>query len=222
MPRAEPPGPEPAHHRDPSDHADGFGRKLAWLALRTTDRDAVVAALGLADVRAAAWGEAVDAAYEGDVLVTPPLSGAQGAWVLVAGDDLDDGPDRLAGLSRRLGTEAQLFATHRVSAYAAWARAVDGRLVRAFERADGELVRWVGAPDEVEQAVGLAALVGLADRAQVTAWDVAAGDDAHPWLAMDEDEVGQVAQAWSLSPFDRALSPADGVPLVGVLDDWEV
>lgn len=180
------------------DSADGFGRKLTWVAVRTTDRDAVVAALGVVDAQPATWSEAVDAAYEGRLLVTPPLAGVGGHWVLAAGDDLDECLERLPVLSTQLGTEVQYFATHRVSGYSCWARAVDGRLVRAFERGDGELLRWVGAPGEVEIGAGL--------------------DQLERWLEMDEDQVGEVADGWSLCPYDRALTPADGQPLVGELD----
>ena len=65
----------------------GFGHKQAWLAVRDGDIAAVVAALGLRDLGPAPWRTAVDMAYLTDdrVVVTPPLAGAGGPWVLVAG-----------------------------------------------------------------------------------------------------------------------------------------
>lgn len=219
MPRRRAPVPPQAA----PEWASGFGRKLAWLAVRTDDPGPVVTALGVREARAATWPEAVDAAYDGATLITPPLPGPGGDWVLVAGVDLDVSSllDRLPGLSQRLG-EVQLFATQRVSGYAAWARAVDGRLLRVFERGDGELLRWVGAPEDAERALGLDPLDGLATLAAVLAWDEESvddglADDAYRWLEMDEDCVGRLAAAWSICPFDLALGPDDPQPTVGAL-----
>ena len=66
-------------------------------------------------------------------------------------------PGWLEGLSRRLG-EVQFFATDRVTEYHAWARAQDGRLLRAYcylgQR--GDVMLFVGSPttDEDELGVG--------------------------------------------------------------------
>jgi hypothetical protein len=52
-----------------------FGYKCAWLAIRTENSQAVVHALGLQNVRKSGWQSGIDAAYSGDVFVTPPIKG---------------------------------------------------------------------------------------------------------------------------------------------------
>jgi len=58
-----------------------FGPRTAWLALDTTDTEAVATALGLREVQAATWAEGIDAASRASVFVTPPL----GDWTLAVG-----------------------------------------------------------------------------------------------------------------------------------------
>ncbi|WP_344133733.1 hypothetical protein [Luedemannella flava] len=179
----------------------GFGHKQAWLAVR--DGAAAVAALGLRDLGPAPWRTAVDMAYLTDnrLVVTPPLPGAGGAWQLVAGrwlmlryHDLD-----IAKLSVDLGTEVQLFATHRVVETHRWARAAHGTVLREFGYAGdtGELVAWHGRPDEVETALGLPA---------------EPDDDVD--ILVSEHDVMTVARAWSVDPTSIDRQPAAGPPRV--------
>jgi hypothetical protein len=179
----------------------GFGHKQAWLAVRDGDTASVVGALGLRDLGPAPWRTAVDMAYLTDdrVLVTPPLTGRSGRWVLVAGrwlllrayPTLD-----LAALSATLGTEVQLFATHRVSETHHWARAVDGRVLREFEFAE-EVLTWQGEPDDAELTAGLPAQLD---------------DDVD--ILVSERDVMAVAGAWSVDPTSIDGQPATGSPHV--------
>ncbi len=180
----------------------GFGFKQAWLAVRDGDPAAVIAALGLRDLGPAPWRTAVDVAYLTDdrVAVTPPLPGAGGSWLLVAGRwlllraRLD-----LGALSATLGTEVQLFATHRVTESHRWARAVGGAVVREFEHAgdQGEVVAWHGEPDAAELAAGLPATL-----------------DADRDILVSEDDVMAVAAAWSVDPTSIDGQPATASPHV--------
>ena len=63
------------------------------------------------------------------------------------------------GLSERLHTEVQFFATHRVTELHRWQRAADGELVRAFGYVGqtGEVTSWHGDPDPAERDAGLPA-----------------------------------------------------------------
>src|SRR6266508_3273666 len=142
----------------------GFGYKQAWLAIRDGDPDAVRAALGLRDLGPVPWRAGVDLAYLTDdrLVLTPPLPDDRGGtWLLVAGRALLSGADDVdvAGLSAKLGTEVQFFATHRVVELHHWERAVDGQLLRAFEYVGetGEVTAWRGTPDPVETVIGLSA-----------------------------------------------------------------
>jgi hypothetical protein len=102
-----------------------FGPKTAWLALSTTDTEAVAAALDLREARATTWAEGIAAAYQSSVFVTPPLAD----WTLAVGTVLFP-PDRadafvrplLERLSRQFG-DVQYFCTHRDVGLHVWARA---------------------------------------------------------------------------------------------------
>ncbi len=107
-----------------------FGYKMAWFAVRATDAVRVAGALGFRQPQPCTWKTGVASAYAGDdVFLTPPVDG----WTLALGvrlsGDEADVAARLETLSREFG-EAQYFGTHRVTEYHAWARSVDGRLVR--------------------------------------------------------------------------------------------
>lgn len=199
---------------------DGFGAKSGWIAVRSDDRDAVVAGIGLTEVREASWPEALGAcnAYMGEFLVTPPLPGKGGNWVLVGGlvlDPIGDGGE-LAELSARLGTEVQLFHTHRTVDDHAWMRAVKGQLVRAFHFSMESIRLWDGKPDAVEQQASNGALANYAD---VSTRPEALGlleQGGENFLYVTEEDVDNVAREWSLSPLFLILDAAEiGPALIG-------
>src|SRR4051812_31124141 len=133
-----------------SEQMVGFGGKQAWLAVRGgsagPDQAAVIGALGLRDLGTVPWRDGLDLAHLTDdrVAVTPPLSG----WILATGRYLlrPDVPVDVVGLSERLRTEVQFFATHRVTELHRWQRAADGELIRAFGYVGqtGEVTSWHG------------------------------------------------------------------------------
>jgi hypothetical protein len=200
----------------------GFGFKQAWLAIRDGEVDAVLRALRLRDLGPVSWRAGVDLAYLTDdrVVLTPPLPGAGGSsWLLVAGRWLfGRGADvDVAALSATLGTEVQLFSTHRVPEAHRWERAVDGQVVRAFSYVgeSGELVTWQGEPDAAESAIGITRPGGAAARDDENDEndenDGDDGDDAGVML-VSEGDVMRMAAAWSLDP-----SALDGRPSPGPL-----
>lgn len=157
---------------------------------------AVLIALGLRDLGAVSWRAAVDLAYLTDdrLLLTPPVPGVGGRWVLLAGRwllrpqstmDSEDGPTRPdpAELSDRLGTEVQRLSTYRSGELHGWERAVDGLLTRAFAYAGQTVTRWMGPPDAVERAAGLPPTL----------------DDPDD-LLIGERDVLRVAAGWSVDP----------------------
>jgi hypothetical protein len=175
----------------------GFGYKQAWLAMRDGDPDAVLAALGLRDLGTVTWRAGGDLAYltQDRLLLTPLLpDGRGGRWLLAAGRWLlmNSANVDVAGLSAKLGTEVQFFVTYRVLELHGWARAVGGRLVRAFRYVGerGEVTDWRGDPDAVETAIGLAA------------------PDAD--VIVDENDVMRVAAGWSVDPTGLDGQPAPG------------
>ena len=180
----------------------GFGGKQAWLAIRVEaaggdPAGAVLDELGLRDLGPVPWRDGVDVAYLTDdrVAVTPPL----GDWVLVTGRWLFR-PLEVTGISARLGTEVQYFATHRVTELHRWHRAVDGELVRAFGYVGqtGEVTTWYGEPDAVERAAGLPGTL-----------------DEDATVLVGESDVLKVADAWSIDPTTLTGRPAPGPLRVG-------
>lgn len=104
-----------------------FGPKTGWIAVRGVPAAAVVAALGLRDVRPASWDDGIEAAYREGVFVGPPVGG----WVLAAGSGILTTHVDPAGLSQQLGSQVQLFRTHRVAEGHEWLLAGGGDLIRA-------------------------------------------------------------------------------------------
>jgi hypothetical protein len=180
----------------------GFGFKQAWVAVRDGSAEAVMAALGLRDLGPVPWRHGIDLAYLTDdrVAVTPPLPGADGAqWLLVTGRWLATPQSQVdtAALSEALGTEIQFFLTHRVVELHRWERAVDGKLLRAFEYLgeNGDITDWRGQPDDGEVAIGIpAALEGETE------------------VLVSEMDVMRLAARWSLDP-----TALDGQPSPGPL-----
>jgi hypothetical protein len=181
----------------------GFGPKQAWLAVREdavgeVPDASVLAALELRDLGPVSWRSGVDLAYLTDdrVVLTPPLPGAGGAsWLLLVGrwllrDEPVDLATRCVTMSAMLDTEVQSFATYRVHEVHRWARAVSGRLVRAFGflGETGEVTDWRGDADASELELGLPATLPSGPQARA------------PELLVSEKEVLRLAGAWSVDP----------------------
>jgi hypothetical protein len=180
----------------------GFGYKQAWLAIRDGDPTAVRAALGLNDLGSVPWRSGVDLAYLTDdrLIVTPVLPGTAdpaGRWLLVAGRWFlrPDAKVDVAGLSAALGTEVQFFQSYRGTELHRWERAVGGTTVRRFIYLgeEGEVLVWLGEPDEVERALGLPATF----------------DEEHDFL-VGEHDVARVASVWSVDPTTLDGQPSPG------------
>jgi hypothetical protein len=172
---AVPPGRRPA----------SFGPKIGWIAVRGASAGAVVQALGLRNVRPASWDDGIEAAYREGVFVGPPVEG----WVLAAGVDILHKEVDLAALSRQLGSQVQLFRSHRVPEHQEWSRAENGTITREA-RSIGETGEACqsGEPTDAERALGL--------------------DD--PDEGFSEDDVFAIAGAWSLDPTTLHNHPSEG------------
>ncbi|GLY05291.1 hypothetical protein Acsp01_56700 [Actinoplanes sp. NBRC 101535] len=184
----------PVEHLPPGTPAGtDFGMKRTWLAVRDSTVDQVAAAIGLTAARPADWDEGVAAADDDQVFVSPSISG----WIFVVNAARGFDGSSVASLSARLGTEVQYFGNHRVVAYAEWALAVDGHLVRhVLCSEDSEIADETGAPTPVELALGFSPATPGARFA-------------------DEDDVMLVAAAWSLDP--NTLSVTVSSPGPGLL-----
>jgi hypothetical protein len=170
-----PPGRRPA----------SFGPKIGWIAVRGASADAVVQALGLRNVRPASWDDGIEAAYDEGVFVGPPVDG----WVFAAGADILGKQVDPAALSRQLGSEVQLFRSHRVPEYHEWSRAENGVVTREA-RSVGESgeAHQAGEPTDAERALGL----------------------DNPDDGYSENDVFAIAGAWSLDPTTLHDHPSEG------------
>ena len=173
----------------------GFGYKLQWLAVRHRGAEAVTPALGLDQFTPATWRDAVEAAYAGRWLLTPPLDG----WTLAASARVpapedDRFPAWLAGLSRLLG-EVQYFGTHRVVEYHGWGRARDGVVERAYA--------WLGERGET-----------LFDAGPPTTDERAALAETDEGDEPDGETVLALAGRWSVDPRSLGGVPVSGRPWI--------
>ncbi|BEL05425.1 hypothetical protein Q0Z83_036160 [Actinoplanes sichuanensis] len=173
----------PVEHLPPGTPAGvGFGIKMTWLAVRGSTVEQVAAAIGLTGGRETGWDEGVEAARGDQVFVSPPTGG----WIFVVNAVCGFDGSSVASLSAQLRTEVQYFGNHRVSDYAEWALAVDGRLVRhVYCSETSESCEETGTPTPVEIELGFSAT-----------------EPGGQWA--DQDDVMRVAAAWSIDP--NALS----------------
>jgi hypothetical protein len=163
------------------DSVESFGYKCSWLAIRTDDLQAVIAALELKECRVSSWAEGLEGAYRrpnAEVFVTPPIHG----YVLCVSRSLpefptSDLPDEITPILERLAarfSDVQYFFTYRVSDGHAWARFQNGTCTRAFAAFQGDLSWDLGEPTPVEKNIDL----------------------EFP----SEDDVMEVAEDWSVNP----------------------
>ncbi len=180
-----------------------FGYRMAWLAIRSRDTAAVVDALGLAEPRPCNWNSGIGAVYDAElgethVFVSPPVNG----WTFVAGlplpqpmgrSFLDKATPLLVGLGGRF-SEIQYFVAFPPVDHFAWARVIDGRLVRAFAIGDEGVIWSKGKTTKEERALGLKLfeLRGVRDRKGDAGGEII----LHP----TEDHVMRIAAKWSLDP----------------------
>ena len=154
------------------DRPVGFGYKICWFAVRTTDAGAVADAMELDRRRPANWKSGMAAAYDQtpgsdryvEVFVTPPVDG----WTLAIGFDLPSPAAFGSKTERRKGRhfrrllsslasrfdEVQFFGTYRIVGFDAWARPRGGRIERIFSFVDGEVVANEGPQTSEEAALG--------------------------------------------------------------------
>ncbi len=204
--------------RTQPDTPAAFGYGMAWLAIRTRDTAAVVDALGLQEATPCNWDAGIGTVYDarlGDshVYVTPPVSG----WTFAVGLTLpfpagrafaDKCTPLLVGLGGRF-IEIQYFFSYPPIDVFAWARVIDGRLVRAFAVGDEGIVWNKGKPTKEERSLGLK----LFELRGVRGRHGDAGGEMilHP----TEDHVMRLSQRWSLDPTKLAADSAQ--PALGII-----
>jgi hypothetical protein len=181
-------------------------RPVVWMAVRSTDPQAVQIALGLNNSTPCSWSEGMTGARE--FFIGPPVNG----WIIVTGAglpnpscDVDDCFRFLTKMSRRLG-RVQFFHADRVLHHHAWARAESGTVTRAYAWA-GETVWNQGAKTAAETELSMKCF-GYGEEPNADSWA------AVQWTAANVGKVPLLATRWSLDPArinERALKHAGGI-----------
>jgi hypothetical protein len=194
------------------DRPHPFGYKMAWLAIRTRDTAAVLQHLGLSDTKAANWQSGLGTVYddklgETSVFVTPPVNG----WTFVVGLPLPHPVgrrfiDKSTPFLLDLGTdfvEVQYFFSYPLIDFYAWARVIDGKMVRAFAIGDEGVVWNKGRPTKEEKAMGLKLfeLRGVRGRTGDAGGEIL--------LYPTESHMMQLAAKWSIDPTSLEKVPAE-------------
>jgi hypothetical protein len=200
------------------DRPTGFGYRMSWLAIRTRDTRAVVDALRLQEPQSANWTTGLGSIYhreigEAHVFVSPPVNG----WTLVAGLPLPAPAsrrfvDKCTPLLIELGghfVEVQFFSSMASIDYFAWARMIEGRVVRAFAIGDEGIFWNKGRPTKEEKAMGLKLFEFRGVRGR--RGDVGGEMIMYP----TEDHLMELAAKWSLDP--TALGKAELPTALGIV-----
>ena len=169
-------------------------RSQSWLAIRSTDVDAVQSALGLHDPRPCSWAEGLLSDAEQRLFVSPPVSG----WILVIGpalpdpaDDVDKSFRFICDLSRKLGY-VQFFHVNSVLDHHAWVRADCGRIGRAYAWAERTL--WNQGPVTPAELALAVKCLGYGETPEPALFSRA---EAEPG---NSEKVHLLAARWSLDP----------------------
>ena len=203
------------------DRPQPFGYKMAWLAVRTRDTQAVLERLGLFEAQPANWQSGLGTVYddklgENTVFVSPPVNG----WTFVAGLPLPHPVgrrfvDKATPFLLDLGAEfveVQYFFSYPMIDFYAWARVIDGKMIRAFAIGDEGVVWNKGRPTKEERAMGLALfeLRGVRGRK---------GDAGGELLLYPtESHMMQLASKWSIDPTKLdAVKAEPGCGYIGVV-----
>lgn len=238
--------PAPVQEAPPSfnqapDHPQSFGYKVSWFALKAYDPASVLDALEISDATPSNWESGLAAVYSRDsepwIFVSPPIGGwvlaVSASWAYPVANEAESQSEYQHGIGSRFDVlfsrlmkkfdDVQFFGSHRVVDFVVWARALNGKPVRIFSHADGEVLANFGEQTPEEAKLGFLNLSGLSppdarDKILAIAEEqsaeadalVASGLSRKEALARvrekgrsafpDEQDVTDLAELWSIDP----------------------
>lgn len=165
-----------------------FGYKCNWLCVKASSSLEVIEKLELKNPEPSNWDKGIEMAYNGYRFVSPPLDG----YVLVVnfGMDILTLAPELLDEKARLFPEVQFFVTQRVSDYHAWAKYINGVMIRGYgwSGCDGTVFLNIGELTPEEIKLGFTNLLPSED----VDWD--------QYKTPDEDYVLELAAEWGIDP----------------------
>jgi hypothetical protein len=200
------------------DTPHGFGYEMSWIAVLTSDTEAVLDTLGVDGETASNWNSGIGTVYDHwlgpeRVFVSPPVDG----WTFVVSIALPHpvGPgyvDKCTPLLARLArnfVDVQYYFSYPALDFYSWVRFRDGQLVRAFASAAQGVIWSKGRSTRAEQALGLK----LFEFRGVRGREGDAGSEI--LMSPTEEQVMQIARSWSRDP--TTLSASDASPALGYI-----
>lgn len=193
----------PVAFADVPDTPRAFGNDMAWIAIKSDNRDAIASAMGLQTLVPANWQSGIATLYDTAlcddfVFITPAVKG----WTFVVGVPLPlpatrSFADKLTPLLTSLSAEfreVQYFASYPAIDLFAWAKLERGRMARAFAIGDEGVIWDRGRPTREERALGLQLfeLRGIRGRKG----DAGEAIILHP----TQEHVLRLAASWGLNP----------------------
>jgi hypothetical protein len=185
-----------------------FDTACRWIAVKSTNLEAVQSALHLHNPTPCSWGEGVSRLTQHNLFISPPVQG----WILVVGqglpdptDDVDECYKLIGKLSRELG-QLQFFSVNRVVNHHAWVRAENGRITRGYAW-DGRTLWNQGKLTAAERELGMKCFDYWEDPEYVEA---GSGESHHA----NADKVSFLAARWSIDPTsidESMLSMGQGI-----------
>ena len=210
---------KPAKLDDP-DQPQPFGYRMAWLAIKTRETSQVVEALGLEDMRRVNWRSGISTVYddrvaEQSVFVTTPVAG----WTFIVGLALPQPlggrfTDLVSPLINKLGqqfAEVDYFFSSPDIEHYAWARVIDGKLMRAFAWGDEGVIWNKGRLTKEEKALG----INVLDLRALNLSTATLNEFEDATVFPCEDHVIELASAWSVDP--TTIDQLDLPPSTGFL-----
>lgn len=165
------------------DEPEPFGFKVSWFAIKASDPATILEALEFGDATPTNWESGLAAVYsrgssrDGNswVFISPPISGwifaVSTSWPYPVAIESESQTEYQHDIGRRFDVlfsrlmkkfdDVQFFGSHRVSGFVTWTRALNGKAMRIFGYADGQLLANVGEQTPEEAKLVFANFSGL-------------------------------------------------------------